>query len=356
MKVELDIDKAALIARVRQEYGIALEGLTFVPEGEVAHCYIAQDIHDERYFIKLLSPSRLGRISTSGLDVYLPLTWELHAQGILPHIAYPRRTLQGDFRSGFDGSVLVLYPFIEGRQVGFATPMPDAMLAQLAGLVGILHRSTSQVHVAGLRAEGFGLPFEGDLRRGLEALERVTTDDRPGRQALRELLWPRKGQVLGLLERLKGLQRSARRAGKPLVLCHTDLHGANLIEGEGRELYILDWEGVCLAPPEHDLFMFVGDDRFADGFLPYYEREAGPAALDPCVFGFYFYRRSLEDLTDWVVRILYENTDDAQDQSDLEGIVADCISAWPDLEPAMRETEAKLARLAARYEYVKGGT
>jgi hypothetical protein len=61
------------------------------------------------------------------------------------------------------------------------------------------------------------------------------------------------------------------------------------------------------------------------------------------VFRFYLYRRNLEDLTDWVFRILHENADDEQDQNDLRGIVEDCMSGWPDLEVGIGEVLDALA-------------
>lgn len=108
------------------------------------------------------------------------------------------------------------------------------------------------------------------------------------------------------------------------------------------DLYIVDWEGAILAPPEHDLFFFLGD-RF-DLFLDNYESESGPVRLDSNIFGFYLYRRNLEDLVDWIIRILHENTNEEQDENDLEGIVDDCISGWPYLETTIKEAGEKLSR------------
>ena len=66
--------------------------------------------------------------------------------------------------------------------------------------------------------------------------------------------------------------------------------------------------------------------------------------LDPATFGFYIYRRNLEDLADWIVRILYEDNGEAQDREDLEGMAEDCISGWPDLEKSVADIEAKLGQ------------
>jgi spectinomycin phosphotransferase len=152
---------------------------------------------------------------------------------------------------------------------------------------------------------------------------------------LRDLLLPRKDDILGHLGRLRELQTLARMTRREVVLCHTDLWGGNLIQGDDGSLYILDWEGAVLAPPEHDLYPFTGE-RFGV-FLATYEREFRPVSLDGDIVRFYLYRRNLEDLTDWVFRILYENTDDEQDQNDLRGIVEDCMSGWPCLEGGISE-------------------
>ncbi len=96
-----------------------------------------------------------------------------------------------------------------------------------------------------------------------------------------------------------------------------------------------------LAPAEHDLFFFTGEHF--PSFLNEYGRAFGPVELNGDVFGFYFYRRYLEDLTAWIVRILYENTDDEQDAHDLAGIREDCLGWWPHLEGAIRLVKGQLA-------------
>jgi aminoglycoside phosphotransferase (APT) family kinase protein len=94
-----------------------------------------------------------------------------------------------------------------------------------------------------------------------------------------------------------------------LVICHTDLHGANLLVDPADELYILDWENAMLAPPEQDLFFFAGDERFWTLFWPNYAREFEGAGLDADTLAFYMYRRGLEDLADWLQR-LFAGVDD----------------------------------------------
>jgi hypothetical protein len=77
--------------------------------------------------------------------------------------------------------------------------------------------------------------------------------------------------------------------------------------------------------------------------LPIYEGENGPVNLDSDVFGFYTYRRNLEDLMDYVVRILHYSTDDEQDRQDLEEMNETCIAGWPYLEATIKQIDEKLA-------------
>jgi len=168
----------------------------------------------------------------------------------------------------------------------------------------------------------------------------VTASDGVGRLALRDLLLPQEATVFSHLERLHALAEQARALHPPLVLCHTDIHGMNLLLNTSGDLYILDWEGAMLAPREHDLFAFTGE-HFST-FLAAYRRWTGDAPLYADVFGFYFYRRNLEDLTDWIMRILYENTDEAQNDLDLEGIKHDCLAAWPYFEIAIERVRKQL--------------
>jgi hypothetical protein len=336
MKVEPIVDKSTIIETLRRQYGLRIEHLDFLPHSWLCSCYVVRCADGARYFLKLYDVAGWAPFVATDLDFYLPLTHDLHARGILPNIAYPIPTQDGRFRIHFGDYLPILFNFIEGRTLGYGA-LPDDVLAKLARLIGILHRDALGIAVEHPHIDRFDVVFESALLRSLEELEGLTAGARKGKQELRNLLLPRKNELLGLLDRLKELRELVKEAGKPPVVCHTDLHGGNLMVDKRGELYIVDWEGAIIAPPEHDLFAFAGDDRFWDLFLPNYEREFGPASLHPDVFGFYFYRRNLEDLADFVKRILYVNDDDAQDQSDLHWLMEGCVAGWPHLETTIKK-------------------
>jgi len=343
MRANLPYIEESIAQIVRQDYGLSIKCLSPLPQGEVAYNFIAEAADGKRYLIKLLGPSRAAQRSAARLDLYLPLMWQLHAKGV--RLPCPIRTKRGDFYTRVDGWPLVVFPFIEGRTLEGQWPYSEPTRTAIVQALGKIHKSTSQLDLsAKLLREDFGIPFEKELMQSLQALEGITRRDRRGQRELKELLLPHREKILEHLDRLRELQGLARSAtqDREFVLCHTDLTPANLLLTNDGELYILDWEGAMLAPAEHDLFFFV-DEHFR-AFLEEYERAFGPVELDGDVFGFYFYRRYLEDLTEWLVRVLHENTDDQQDMRDLEGIREDCLDWWPHLEEAIQLVKGQLWR------------
>ncbi|MBN1249872.1 MAG: aminoglycoside phosphotransferase family protein [Anaerolineae bacterium] len=353
MRVEPEIDQQRLRDYLADSYGVKVRELAYVPQGEVAYNYIIRSESDhpsvgghgegQRYVLKLLDPSRLAGLAAARMQVAVPLLLEMRGRRLLTHVPQPVATCEGQPTGIFDDFTVVVLRHVEGSNPDDATLHRPDVWAQLAGLVARLHAATSSVRTRCPYLETYELPFERDLVMGMRTLARVLPGAREGIRDLQRLLLPYADTVAALLARTKNLALLARRLAPPQVLCHTDIHAMNLLIDDRDTLTLLDWEGVKLAPAEHDLFAFNGDDLPA--FLEAYWRAGGVRQLNADVFGFYFYRRNLEDLTDWLVRILYENRSAVQDQVDLAGLRSDCIDGWPYLAPATEQIRRQLEML-----------
>ena len=99
MKIEPAINTMALIEILSQEYGLPIQHLDFLPTNWTAYCYIVTCTDGERYFAKLYGSGGLVPYAASDPEFYLPLTYALHARGILPHIVYPIPTRDGRLMS-----------------------------------------------------------------------------------------------------------------------------------------------------------------------------------------------------------------------------------------------------------------
>ncbi len=110
----------------------------------------------------------------------------------------------------------------------------------------------------------------------------------------------RHGEIARLLGRAQELglriQQSIRL---PFVLCHGDLHLANVMLDSRDNLFVIDWDQPVLAPMERDLLFVAGSAResvFLDGY--------GAAAVDPTVIAYYRYEWAVQEIGDYAERIV----------------------------------------------------
>jgi hypothetical protein len=83
----------------------------------------------------------------------------------------------------------------------------------------------------------------------------------------------------------------------PYVICHADLHPANLLRDRSGHVFVLDWDEVILAPKERD-FLFTGEPP-ADGAtqpVPPFFQGYGPAEIDWVALTYYGYERVVQDV------------------------------------------------------------
>jgi len=340
MRLEPQFDQARLIACAAAEYGVALRRLTYIPRGEASYSYVAEADGGVRYILKVLDASRLAQITVQRMTFVLPLLHELRSKALLANVPQPVFTALGAPVAFCGDYRLVLLGYAEGENPTTATLHRPDVWARLAHDVAHLHAATKALESPCPEVETFEIPFETALLDGMAALAKVTSMDRPGHQALASLLLDQADTVTAFLARLKELADLARDLASSNVLCHTDIHRWNLLFDADDALTIIDWEGAKLAPAEHDLFAFNGDDFPA--FLDAYLCAGGKRDLHAETFGFYFYRRNLEDLTDYIVRILYEN-DDAQSVMDISATRSECLASWPHTEASIDRVREQLA-------------
>ncbi len=191
---------------------------------------------------------------------------------------------------------------------------------------GRLHAST----VYKTLAHPFYDEFDVAFRNVLLAAVAPAPSGSPGHRWVQAALRSHAGEIKAQLERLTQLQRRMREKAAPVVICHTDIHGWNLMRSREGDLYIIDWDNALLAPREHDLMFVIDDAGFREAFLPAYEAKAGKIQVDATALEFYGVRRALEDTADYIVRIAHgdggpdrDGRDLAEMLQDLDGLNAD---------------------------------
>jgi spectinomycin phosphotransferase len=331
MRYEPPINHAHLIETVRDVYGLPVQELVFVPVGVPSVCYAVHCGGEERYFLKLWPDTRTGRANAARRTISLPLTRALYERWLYPRVPYPISTRNGALWATFSGNPFAVFPFLSGH----APPArwSPALRDEFARTIAAIHRATPALADVLPPHEAFDIPFEDDLRHGLEAIEQIGPRERPGLRALRDMVLPRRAEILDQLTRLHLLQRAVRQLSGPFVLCHTDMGGDNLLVDDHGQLIVLDWDDAIVAPPEHDLQSALGEGFGC--FLETYEEVGGRRLLYVDHFAFYLLRRYVHDMAVRLLRILEENTSEEQDEDALEGMEAYGFAQWSALDETL---------------------
>ena len=293
-----DIPDELIISCLQAEYGFHASALTFLPlgadTGSVSYRITASN--GTAYFLKL-------RKVFSEISVTVPLF--LKSQGVKEIIAaFETKSKQG--WADFGEYKMILYPFIEGKD-GFDMELTDHHKRTLGAALKAIHSVQVPPELKKfIPQETFSPHFRDSLKSFQAQVENKTYDDLYAAK-LAEFMKPKRSEIFHLIERAENL--ASELQSKPLehVLCHTDIHGGNILIGNQGEFYIVDWDAPLLAPKERDL-MFIGggiDDIWKSqrDEAVFYEGY-GKANIDFPMMAYYRYERVIEDLAAYAEQLL----------------------------------------------------
>lgn len=313
MKVDNAFDKAELLEHLSTAYGLPLQTITFFPEGEDSYGYIVASETGEQYFAKA---------STSVPNSRLLAASRLRNQGNISGVVAPLETEEGKLSVPWQNFQVSLFPFIKGKsrwdlwKVG--KDFTDTELSRTGALLATIHECTDVIAYDNLTVATYNLPGRHELHTVLEAPEQIPPRNRYQKQLL-EAIAQHRSEVLQTLERYDSLGRSSAALQTPFVITHGDPTPGNLILDTENRLHIIDWDGVCLGPPEKDLVSFTGE-RFEIVLESYLAERQNPVTLHADIFGFYIYEWAINEIRDYGTKILFKNKDAQQNEYDWESL------------------------------------
>ncbi len=295
-----DLTDAQISAHLRQHYGYPITGVEFLPIGNAPNTWVFRvyGAGGARYFLKI----KRRPISESSLSV----PRYLKDQGIDQVVApIPSNTHRLWHRLADFG--LILYPLIDGQDV-MTVGMPDDHWIELGDVLRRIHATPLGPELARqMKRETFA-PKWLDLVRALQAQGIQGYD--PQDSFVRELasFWQAKRDEIGYqLARSDALARRMRDNPPPFVLCHADIHTANiLIDGDDR-IHIVDWDETVIAPKERDLMFVTGTG--IDHSAEFKEEELfyqgyGVRDINRDALAYYRYDWVIQEIGDYSARIL----------------------------------------------------
>jgi spectinomycin phosphotransferase len=292
MRVKPTIADDEILSCLQVDFAISARDIEFLPLGADGHAWSYRvDADDGRYFLKV----RRGVPAQS----MLVAPDYLKTQGIDAVVA-PLRTPDNRLYVGLGDYALIAYPFVEGGSA-WEEILTDAQMQTWGDIMRRLHAvaiPTSLQTV--LRTERYISPCDALFKR---MNRRVLAGDYDGdiAIALAEMWRSKIHEIEFVYNRHLALGDRIKRQNLPHVMCHADIHQANLmLDHEGR-LRIVDWDGVMVAPKERDLMFFdVSNPDAKTGFFAGYQN----VDVNRVAIAYYRYEWVVQEFAEWAAWIL----------------------------------------------------
>lgn len=245
-----DLADANIIEQLESRYAIRIHALKFLPIGNDQRAWAYRvEADGGAFFLKL----RKG--GTKPASLIAP--HYLKSLGIEQVVA-PLETALGGLLVSEGDYDLILYPFIDGRSA-WQISLTLKQWRAWGKIMRRIHGSSpnSQVLNASER-EVFGVKWLNKISRVEDLLRRANFRSEVAEEAAR--VWrEQEDEIQRCRRRFREMGALLAVDPPPFVLCHADIHTANIILEPRGEIRIVDWDETVLAPKERDLMFFVND-------------------------------------------------------------------------------------------------
>jgi spectinomycin phosphotransferase len=202
---------------------------------------------------------------------------------------------------------LSLYPFVEARTTYDVGLTQDDWRA-LGATLRQIHASQLPAELAGLLPQETFTPSRRHVLAKLVHLLNGAVLDDPIEAALAEFWRSRQEVIQTLIDHADSLGAEMRRTALPAVLCHADLHAWNVLVDAARQMWIVDWDEVILAPKERDLMFVVGG--IGRGLVKPEEtkcflRSYGDPAINPRALAYYRFAWAVQDMAAYAEQVFF---------------------------------------------------
>lgn len=285
-----------IIEQLRASYDLSVHSLEFLPIGNDARAWSFRvKAASGDYFLKL----RVGPVNRA------PLLVPRYLQNCgIENVVAPIPDESGRLFARISANkqfVLMLYPYIEGES-DWNMSLTAAQWRDWGSVMRSIHDAAVPMELAD------EVPHEVFALKWLDKIERVEAvlgrGDYEGAVAETVAqIWRENTDVIDQC-RSRYLALGARLEDQPpeFVLCHADIHPANIIIDRDGEIHIVDWDEALLAPMERDLMFFIDDGRSADTTDAFFAGYGG-CSVNPLALAYYKYDWVIQELGDYGERV-----------------------------------------------------
>lgn len=294
MTEKQSLSSQSIMDCLKVNYGITAASLTLLPLGADmnASVYKAEALDGQSYFVKLkrghgydMSVAILALLQTSGIQQIIP----------------PIKTTNGELTEHIDDFTLTVYPFVDGQN-GFCYNLTDDQWIALGNVLRQVHEFDVPSSVRDLiRKETYSNKWR-EAVRALDAHidEHLSCDE--AALKLQSFMREHRAVVHHLVNRAEALSLKIQKQSPEFVLCHSDIHGGNVLIDENGAIYIVDWDEPMMAPKERDL-MFIGGGVANVWNNPHEEeffyKGYGKTEINRAILAYYRHERIVQDIAEY---------------------------------------------------------
>ncbi len=253
MLEKADLADSLIIDCLQQKFGLAIVSLEFLPIGNdsTAWVYKVSTAQNHNYFLKVKRGDFLPA------SVYVP--HYLQMSGI-EQIVAPLPNNDGELWALLADYVLILHPYI-AAQTGMEIGLSTGQWTQLGAILRKIHSTHFTVEIE-LKIPRESFILKSKWMRTIQALQEILSQRTLNDVYEQELsaFWKQRAkEITNIVSRTQELGRLLQNHALPFVICHADIHTANVLVDSHGQLFIVDWDGTNFAPKERDLMFVVGE-------------------------------------------------------------------------------------------------
>ena len=290
-----NISDQKIIVALNKYYSIQAREIEFLPIGNdpSAFSYRVEEKEGNLYFLKL----KRNLSNLAGL--FVPRF--LSDNGVEQVIA-PLLTRTQELIVEVDEFALILYPFIAGQEA-MKVGMTDAQWTEFGTTLKRIHATELSSRVLQYVEKEAFIPKWSNFAKRLNNQVNVQKYVDPYQKQL-ALFWKENNKTIQtLIERAEMIGKRLQQADLEFVLCHADIHTANILLTQEQDMFIVDWDDTLLAPKERDLMFVLDDDKALTKNEQLFFKGYGDTEINPLALAYYRYEWCVQEIGDFGERV-----------------------------------------------------
>lgn len=309
-----DIRDEIIIAALNENYSIQVSRIEFLPIGNdaTAFSYQVEDRNGNSYFLKL--KTNLANLAA----LFVPRFLKDHN---IEQVVAPILTQTQKLFKEMDGFALILYPFIPGREA-MEIGMSDEQWTEFGSLLKEIHFTRLSSDIARFVHREDFVPKWSRIALNMQKQVDAGRFTDPYQKELAGFWKEKKEIIQAVIERTELIGQNLQHADLEFVLCHADIHTANILVTPDQKLFIVDWDDTLFAPRERDLMHVLEENKIQTREEQMFFAGYGNVEINPLALAYYRYEWCVQEIGDFGNRVfLTRDIGESTKQEAVEGFI-----------------------------------